>query len=388
MSTILKGIPVMGGIAIGPWIVYDPTPPIISKEQIKASAVDAEKARMRQAIEASIAEVTQLRDQVQQRLGDEDAAIFDAHLLLFEDDTLLEGTYQRIEQEHQNAEWALAETTDEIAQMFAEIEDEYIRARGADMQDIRLRLLNHLQGRPTGRLNHLRQPTIVLARDLLPSDTAGLDPQFVLGLATEQGGPTSHTAILSRQLRIPAVVAIPNLLAQVSTLTDQDNGLFILDARSGEFIIDPDGATLQLYQQAQVAYQQQQQQLLALKDLPAITEDGISVEVAANIGRAGDAEAAIEAGATGVGLFRTEFLFLERDTAPTEAEQVAAYSTALKAFAGKTVIVRTLDIGGIKAYPIFHCQKKTILFWVCAAFACVWLLRINNSFVPRCEPYS
>ncbi|GCE27795.1 phosphoenolpyruvate-protein phosphotransferase [Dictyobacter alpinus] len=358
MSTSLKGIAVMGGIALGPWFVYDPTPPVVSKVRIEGTAVESEKARFQQAIEASIAEVTQLRDRVELQLGEEEAEIFDAHLLLFEDDTLLDGTYQRIEQEHKNAEWALSETTDEIAQMFAEIEDEYLRARGADIQDIRLRLLNHLQGRPTAQLDHLREPTIVIARDLLPSDTAGLDPKLVLGLATEQGGPTSHTAILSRQLRIPAVVAIPGLLEHVSALHHHDDHKMVLDARTGELLLTPDAATLQQYQADQVVYQQQQQQLALLKDQPAITPDGIRVEVAANIGRSADAGPAVEAGATGVGLFRTEFLFLERTSAPTEEEQVAAYSTVLQAFTGKTVIVRTLDIGGDKSVPYLDLPKE------------------------------
>ncbi|GHO84695.1 phosphoenolpyruvate--protein phosphotransferase [Dictyobacter formicarum] len=358
MSSIVKGIPVTAGIAIGSWVVSDPTPPVVPKNHITPDAAEGEKARLQQAIEASIAEVTLLRDQVQARLGDEEAAIFGAHLLLFEDDTLLEGTHQRIDDEHMNVAWALAETTDEIAQMFAEMEDEYFRARAADVLDIRTRILNHLQGRPTAQLRYLKEPVIVVARDLLPSDTAGLDPQFVLGLVTEQGGPTSHTAILSRQLGIPAIVGAQGLLARMSTVSQSEHATLVLDARNGEVIIEPDIATIQRYEQELTSYRQQQEQLKEMRELSATTPDGTTIEIAANIGRLRDAGPAVAAGAGGIGLFRTEFLFLDRQAAPSEEEQLEAYNTVLQEFAGQTVIVRTLDIGGDKSVPYLSLPKE------------------------------
>ncbi len=359
MSSTLHGIPVTGGVAIGAWILYDPTPPAIAKDSIGVDAIEHEKERFQQAIQDSVVEVTQLRDQVLARLGQEEAAIFDAHLLMFEDDTLQKGVYQRIEHEHMNVVQAVWEAAEEIAQMFAVMEDEYFRARAADVYDIRLRIVNHLQGRPTAQLRYLEEPAIVVARDLLPSDTAGLDPALVLGIATEQGGPTSHTAILSRQMGIPAIVGIPDLLERVSTVSSEGNaGKLVLDGNSGEIVFDPDATTLQRYQLALETYRQQQQQLQSLRSLSATTPDGITIEVAANIGRPRDAQPALEAGAGGIGLFRTEFLFLDRATAPSEEEQVETYTSVLQTFAGKTVIVRTLDIGGDKHVPYLDLPQE------------------------------
>lgn len=359
MFSTLHGIPVTGGIAIGSWLLYDPTPPVIARTSIEADAVAQEKERFQQAVQVSVAEVTQLRDQVLERLGEEEAAIFDAHLLMFEDEALQDGVYQRLENEHMNVSWAVWEAAEEIAQIFAVMEDDYFRARAADVYDIRLRIVNHLQGRPTAQLRYLEQPAIVIARDLLPSDTAGLDPALVLGLATEQGGPTSHTAILSRQMGIPAIVGVQGLVARIYALPpEQRRGTLVLDGSSGDVVFDPDAATLQHYQSALENYQQQQQQLQNLRTLSATTSDGITIDVAANIGRSRDAQPALEAGADGIGLFRTEFLFLDRASAPSEEEQVASYTEALRAFAGKAVIVRTLDIGGDKSVPYLELPKE------------------------------
>jgi phosphoenolpyruvate-protein phosphotransferase (PTS system enzyme I) len=359
MSLTLHGIAVTGGVAIGSWILYDPTPPVIARTTIEADAVEAEKQRFQQAVQASVAEVTQLRDQVQARLGEEEAAIFDAHLLMFEDEALQDGVYQRVESEHMNISWAVWEAAEEIAQIFAVMDNAYFRARAADVYDIRLRIVNHLQGRPTAQLRYLEEPAIVIARDLLPSDTAGLDPALVLGLATEQGGPTSHTAILSRQMGIPAIVGVQNLIEKIASLpSNVKQGKIVLDASSGDVVLDPDAETLLKYQRALETYREQQQQLQGLRTLSATTSDGTTIDVAANIGRSRDAQPALEAGANGVGLFRTEFLFLDRTTAPSEEEQIASYTEVLQAFAGKAVIVRTLDIGGDKSVPYLDLPKE------------------------------
>jgi phosphotransferase system enzyme I (PtsI) len=361
MSSTLHGIPVTGGVAIGSWFLYDPTPPVIDKTPIgaNANAVEDEKARFQQAVQASMAEVTQLRDQVQARLGEEEAAIFDAHLLMFEDESLQEGVYQRIDDEHMNVARAVWEAAEEIAQIFAVMEDDYFRARAADVYDIRLRIVNHLQGRSTAQLRYLERPAIVVARDLLPSDTAGLDPALVLGLATAQGGPTSHTAILARQMGIPAIVGVQGLIEKISMIpADERQGTLVLDASSGAVVIDPDAETLAHYHRTLETYRQQQQQLQSLRTLSATTSDGTTIDVAANIGRSRDAQPALETGADGVGLFRTEFLFLDRTSAPSEEEQLASYTEVLQTFAGKAVIVRTLDIGGDKSVPYLDLPKE------------------------------
>lgn len=357
MSLTLQGTPAAGGVALGTCMLYDPTPPTVSQEQIAPEAVATERRRLELAVQASLDEITQLRDQVQARLGKQEAAIFDAHLLILEDEEFLAGAYQRIEEQLMNAEQALSEAADEFAQILAGLSDSYFQARAADIHDISTRVLRHLQGRPTSQLRHLSSPVIVAARDLLPSDTAGLDPQFVLGLVTEQGGPTSHTAILARQLAIPAIVGAAGLLAALQA-TKTNSAYVALNGSSGAVVIDPDQATIAAYQTARNEYRRRQQQLESLRTLPATTPDGITVELAANIGRSQDALPAVQAGANGVGLFRTEFLFLDRTSAPTEEEQLKAYRTALEAFAGKNVIVRTLDIGGDKSIPYLTLPKE------------------------------
>jgi phosphotransferase system enzyme I (PtsI) len=357
MSEILHGTPASGGVAIGNCLLYDPSPPTVSDERIAPEAVTAERERLDRAVQAAKVDIERVRDQVQERLGKEEAAIFEAHLLILEDEELLGEAYQRIEKEHMNAERAIWEAAEEFVQILAGLGDSYFQARATDIHDIRARVINHLQGCAMPELRHLNVPVIIAARDLLPSDTAGLDPRFVLGLATEQGGPTSHTAILSRQLGIPAVVGVRGLFAALHT-GGQEAVSVALDGSSGDVVIDPDAAALASYKVAQEQYRQRQQQLQTLRTQAATTPDGVTVEVAANIGRSQDALPAVEAGAGGVGLFRTEFLFLDRTSAPGEEEQLEAYNAVLKAFAGKTVIVRTLDIGGDKSIPYLNLPRE------------------------------
>jgi phosphotransferase system enzyme I (PtsI) len=353
MVFTLHGIPAAQGVAVGSCVLYDSTPPTIEQQHIAPDAVSAEKEHLWAALAASRAEVTQLRDQVLARVGKEEAAIFDAHLLILEDEALLESAHTRIEEELMNAEWALWDAAEEFAQMLAALSDSYFQARATDIYDIRARVIAHLQGRSTAQLSHLSKPVILAARDLLPSDTAGLNPAFVLGLLTEQGGPTSHTAILARQMGIPAVVGVTGLLSAL-TSTDLASASVALNGTTGSVEINPDAATVAAYEEALRAHRSHREQLQALRTQPAITPDGITVEVAANIGRPKDAAPALAAGANGVGLFRTEFLFLDRTTPPDEEEQFTAYRTVLDTFAGKIVIVRTLDIGGDKTIPYLN----------------------------------
>ncbi len=358
MAFSLHGIAAAGGVAIGRCIVYDPEPLQIPSHSISSDEVSHERSRLDEAIAASKREIEQIRDQVAIHAGSEEAAIFDAHLLILEDDALLEGAYERISDESMNAERALWETAEEFAQMLAQLTDSYFQARASDIHDIRSRIVSHLQHRSTTQLQHLTTPVIIAARDLLPSDTATLNPELVMGIVTEQGGPTSHTAILSRQLGIPAVVGVVGLLAALHALESAAPSI-ALKGKTGSVVIEPDEATISAYQTALQQYQKERQQLQQLRTLPAITSDGTQVEVAANIGKPQDAQPAVEAGANGVGLFRTEFLFLDRSTPPDEEEQVSAYRTVLEAFAGKTVIVRTLDIGGDKSIPYMTLPQES-----------------------------
>ena len=357
MASTLRGVPAASGVAIGTCLLYAPAPPEVPRYHIESDSVVAERERLGRAIEVSVEELARLRDDVLARVGKEEAAIFEAHLLILEDDALLEGAHTRIENELLNAEWALWAAAEEFAQMLLEL-DSYFQARATDIHDIRMRVIAHLQGYATAQLQNLSDPVIIVAHDLLPSDTAGLKPEYVLGLVTEQGGPTSHTAILARQMGIPAVVGVKDIMAVFQNENAREVRV-ALDGTTGVVEINPDETTLTAYQDAAQRYRQLKEQLQTLRDLPAITQDGVHVEVAANIGRPQDANVAVEAGANGVGLFRTEFLFLDRTTPPSEEEQLSAYSTVLAAFAGKTVIVRTLDIGGDKSIPYLKLQAES-----------------------------
>jgi len=277
MSFTLRGIPAAAGVAIGGCVLYDPKPPVIPQNQIAPETVASERERLQQAIEASMQEVSQLRDQVEARLGKEEAAIFDAHLLILEDEALLGAAYQRIEQKLMNAERALWEAAEEFAQILAGLSDSYFQARAADIHDIRTRVISHLQGKPNASLRFLSQPVVVAARDLLPSDTAGLDVTYVLGLVTEQGGPTSHTAILARQMGIPAVVGVPGLLSALQAQETLPQRI-ALDGSAGTVEIDPDAATVASYEASLQKYRQQQEQLQSFRLLPAITLDNVIVE--------------------------------------------------------------------------------------------------------------
>jgi len=358
MAFSLHGIAAASGVAIGRCILYDPAPLLIPSHSITSDDVSEERVRLDEAILTSRREIEQIRDQVALHAGPEEAAIFEAHLLILEDDALLDGAYARIEDELMNAERAIWETAEEFAQLLAQLTDSYFQARATDIHDIRSRIVSHLQGRAAMQLQHLTSPVILAARDLLPSDTAALNPNLVLGIVTEQGGPTSHTAILSRQLGIPAIVGVTGLLSALHAL--QSDTVFIaLNGKTGSIVIEPDEATISAYQTALQQYKKEQQHLQQLRTLPAVTLDGVQVEVAANIGKPQDAQPAVEAGANGIGLFRTEFLFLDRSTPPDEEEQLAAYRTVLEAFAEKTVIVRTLDIGGDKSIPYMTMPEES-----------------------------
>ena len=358
MTSSLRGIAAAAGIVVGRCALYDTSPPFVPNNHIVPENVSVERERLAQAITASMEDITRLRNKVALQFGKQEAEIFDAHLLILEDEALLASAYQRIEEELMNAERALWEAAEEFAKMLTELTDSYFQARAADIEDIRVRILNHLQGHSLTQLQHLESPVIIMARDLLPSDTAGLDPAFVLGLVTEQGGPTSHTAILARQMGIPAVVGVTGLIPALDKLNTSSITI-ALNGTTGHVEINPDEATVAEYQKALEQHHLQQTYLQGLQTLPATTRDGFTLEVAANIGRAHDAAPAVVAGANGVGLFRTEFLFLDRSTPPDEEEQFTAYCTVLDAFAGKNVIVRTLDIGGDKSIPYLALAQES-----------------------------
>jgi len=346
----LQGIAASPGIAVGAVQVYDPRPPEVPRCTIEPTQVATELQRFDDALARAGEQIQALRDRTARRAGAEEAAIFDAHLAILADPTVIDAVRAAIRDQRINAEAAVWDALEEYRQMLAALSDEYLSARAADLVDIRQRLLAQLLGREQMSLADLATPVILVAPDLAPSDTAAMDPQVVLGIATEQGGRTSHTAILARKLGIPAVVGVRGLLAAVGAGT----ATIAVDGETGAVVIAPTETELAAFEAARADLAASRALLQQLRPLPAETRDGHRMELAANVGGIADARAAADAGATGVGLFRTEFLFLERDNPPNEDEQVAAYTAVADLFPGQPVIIRTLDIGGDKQVPYLH----------------------------------
>ncbi|HID50781.1 MAG TPA: phosphoenolpyruvate--protein phosphotransferase [Anaerolineae bacterium] len=336
----LAGIAGSPGIAIGPAAHYRPTLPQVTEREV--TDVAGEWVRLQTAVTAAIQEIEQIRETAVRQMGQSEADIFAAHELILKDPALLEDAHQRILTRKINAEAAWQAAYEAVAARYAAIEDEYMRARAADVRDVGQRALRHLLG-VTHPTFTLAQPAILLAEDLTPSDTAQLDPALALGIATERGGATSHTAILARGLGIPAVVGVGPALAAIA-----DDQMIALDGRTGQLWPDPDKKTLARLKKEQAEWQAERQKAQRLSREDAVTADGRRIEVAANIGSPQEAAIALQYGAEGVGLFRTEFLFMERDSAPTEEEQLAAYQKAAEVMGERPLIIRTLDVGGDK----------------------------------------
>jgi phosphotransferase system enzyme I (PtsI) len=312
---------------------------------------DQELARLHQAMTKTQAQLTGIRDSLAAKAGDEEAAIFDAHLMILEDPMLADTITERIIQ-GSNAEAAVYDAGETYASMFDVMEDDYMRGRGADVRDISNRWVNNLLGVETETLAHLREAAVVFAHDLAPSDTAQMDRNKVLAFVTEIGGRTSHSTIMARSLEIPAVVGVGHFGAISSGDT------VIVDGGNGLVVVNPSPEVLADYQERKLKFDQRKAQLQELKDLPAQALDGKTFELAANIGTPNDVDAALAYGAHGVGLYRTEFLYMDRTDMPSEQEQYLAYRKVLEAFGREPVIIRTLDIGGDKELTYLKMDKE------------------------------
>ena len=337
----LHGIPASAGLATGP--VY-----LIRTETLRAQRTDApdtaaELQRLDEALARATAEIEALRLRTAEKVCEAEAQVFEAHALMLADPALVDAARALVETEHVNAAWAFQSAGDEMAEMLAALDDAYLRERAADVRDVTLRVVRILLGRASTSLLDLREPSIIVARDLTPSETAQMDHDLILGFATDIGGPTSHTVIFARTLGIPAVVGLGNL-SELALHGDRA----IVDGAAGDVILDPDIGALDEAARRQAVLEERKQRLHALIQLPSITLDNHRVELAANIGNAAQAAQAIKHGAQGSGLFRTEFLYMDRSTLPTEQEQYEAYRQALEAMAPHAVVIRTLDIGGDK----------------------------------------
>ncbi|MEH2201450.1 phosphoenolpyruvate--protein phosphotransferase [Nostoc sp.] len=339
----LSGIAASAGVAIAPVVHYQPTHITITEYHVDDP--ESEWQRVQAAIHTAKQEIQAVFSQASLQIGDTEAAIFDAQLLFLEDPVLLEAAHQRISDHHINAEAAWQAVVDEVATSYRTLEDSYLQERVDDVVDVGQRVLRLLAGNLPANL-HFDEPAILIATDLTPSDTARLDPTKVLGICTTSGSATSHSAIIARTLGIPAVLGVD---AQVLHLAD--GTLMALDGESGKAWVEPESHILDLLAAKQSAWQTAQQEARATAHQPAITRDGRQVKVFANIGSINDVQVAVANGAEGVGLLRTEFLYLDRTSAPTEEEQLEVYQAIAQILDNRPLIIRTLDVGGDKPLP-------------------------------------
>ncbi|WP_424767846.1 phosphoenolpyruvate--protein phosphotransferase [Paenibacillus sp. sgz302251] len=352
MTTNFSGVAASPGIAIAKAFRFTNTVHIPQKQTIVDA--DAEAGRFRQAVEKSKGEIDEIRQLTEKRLGAQKAEIFEAHLFLLEDPDLVDAVLDKIADEKINAEYALYEVTAAVVEMLMELDNELVRERSADVKDVSGRLMSHLIGKPYATLSGISEETVILAEDLTPSDTAQLDLNYIRGFVTEIGSRTSHSAIMARSLEIPAVVGAGTVAASVA-----DGALIILDATEGQVIVDPSEEVLAQYRDKKIRYDERRVQLKRLAQQPSVTADGEHLELAANIGSIEDLAKVLENGADGVGLFRTEFLYMGRSSFPTEEEQFQTYKHVLEKLNGKRVVIRTLDIGGDKELPYLELPKES-----------------------------
>lgn len=345
-----KGKSVFGGIAIGRIKVYNK-----SEQQVKRVHVDDtehEKKRYYAAVDKAASQLQGLYDKAVKEVGEANAAIFEMHQIMLTDDDYKESVENIIDSQHVNAEYAVAQTGDNYAAMFAAMEDEYMRGRSADVKDISERLINILSGFNASSMVS-DEPVIIVADDLAPSETVQLDKDKILSFVSVKGSVNSHTAILARTMGIPALIGTP-----VIPDNDIDGKMGIVDGNSGCLYVDPDNEKLGYYRKKQDEQLKQKELLQLLKDREDITIDGRKIKLYANIGNVKDVMTVKANDAAGIGLFRSEFIYLERDTFPTEEEQFNIYRTVAENMAGKPVIIRTLDIGADKQCDYFNMDKE------------------------------
>ncbi|HCC2021033.1 TPA: phosphoenolpyruvate--protein phosphotransferase [Listeria monocytogenes] len=351
MAKELKGIAASDGIAIAK--AYLLVEPDLSYEKIEVTDVESEVKRFESALEVSRTELSMIREKAAKDLGEDKAQIFDAHLLVLNDPELTGPIEESIKNSKTNAETALQETTDMFIGMFESMDNEYMRERAADIKDVRKRVLSHLLGVTIPNPALIDEEVVVVAADLTPSDTAQLNRNFVKGFVTDIGGRTSHSAIMARSLEIPAVVGTKEVTASVAK-----NDIVIIDGLEGNVIIHPTEEQIAHYEKIKSDFALQQAEWDKLKNEKTVSKDGVHVELAANIGTPNDLEGVISNGGESVGLYRTEFLYMGRDNFPTEEEQFEAYKAVVSGMDGKSVVVRTLDIGGDKTLPYLELPEE------------------------------
>ncbi|MEG2452551.1 MAG: phosphoenolpyruvate--protein phosphotransferase, partial [Clostridium sp.] len=347
---MVKGAGASAGIGIGKVVILKDEKPAITRVSI--TDITAEKERFKHAWEISIKDITSLIQRVSSEENHQKAEILNGHLMLLQDSVLTDDIETTIDNEKICSEFAIEEVCNRYADLFAGMEDERMQQRAADMKDIKIRMQNVLLGVSQVDISALKKGSVLIAYDLAPSTTAGINPHNVTGIVTEMGGRTSHSAILARALEIPAIVAAAGILNEAN-----EGDEIIFDGETGEIFINPDLSLKEEYDDKRISYEEERRVLKQQIGRPSITKDGIRVEIAANIGKPEDVERVLSYDGEGIGLFRTEFLFMDRTKMPTEEEQFEAYRSVASAMQGKPVIIRTLDIGGDKEIPYMGLKK-------------------------------
>lgn len=351
MTRIVEGIAASAGIAIAKAFILKAPDFAIEKRSVENGEQEAD--RLIAALEKTKRELEAIKKQAQAELGEDKANIFAAHLLVLEDPEFIGPIQDKIRNEHVNAEYAVRETADMFIALFEQMDNEYMKERAADIRDVTRRILARLLGVTLADVRTIAEEVIIVAEDLTPSDTAQLDRRYVKGFTTDIGGRTSHSAIMARSLEIPAVVGTKH----ATEMIEQDSWI-IVDGMEGKVLIHPTEQEIQEYKERQAGYEAQRAGWAKLAHEATVTKDGAHIEVAANIGTPDDIASVLSNGAEGVGLYRTEFLYMGRDQLPTEEEQVDAYKTVLERMEGKPVVIRTLDIGGDKELSYLSLPKE------------------------------
>ena len=346
-----KGTGASPGIALGKALVIEHSELVIEKKTIEN--IDKEIQKLESAVKVSKEELTKVKEKALAELGEHEAEIFEAHLLVLEDPELIGSAISKIRDEKVNADYALNEIKEIFVAMFESMDNEYMRERAADIKDVTNRVLRHILGIKVVDLAELDEEVVLIAHDLTPSDTATMNKNMVLGFLTDIGGRTSHTAIMARTLEIAAVVGLNDITKKV-----KDGDYIVFNGDTGEVIVNPDEETKAKYASLKEEFEEYRKSLELLKGQASITTDGKHVELAGNIGTPNDVDGLIKNDAEGVGLYRTEFLYMDRVDFPTEDEQYEAYKAVLEGMNNKPIVIRTLDIGGDKELPYFEMEAE------------------------------
>ena len=341
---VLRGMGVSAGVAIGRAVIVETRAQDVFRLPIEQEQVDVEVSRLREAVESAREDLGKTRTEVGEDLGGDLAAIFDAHLLMLSDVKFLGRVEERIRNQRVNAEWAVHKTAEELDQRFAQMDNAYLRERGADLADVARHLLRSLQGTPGREIAELAPGAVIVADDLTPSDAIRLGRKHVLGFAIESGGRTSHTTIIARSLNLPAVAGLTGLTKQLA-----DDVPLIVDGEEGTVIVHPTPETIDRYRERRFDLQCRDRDLMKTRELEAVTRDGVAVSLMANIDLPEEVEEATCFGAAGVGLYRSEFLYIEKSPElPSEEEHIAIYRKLIESAAPHPAVIRTYDLGGRK----------------------------------------